>query len=81
MTWIEVRGEAQASGELATLYEQIRRSAGYVANLLQAHSLNPPALAGHLGLYRALMFGRSGLSHRQREMLAVVVSATNGCHY
>jgi uncharacterized peroxidase-related enzyme len=81
MAWIEVRGEADASGKLAAQYEQVRKAAGYVANVLQVHSLNPPALEAHLDLYRVLMFGRSGLSHRQREMIAVVVSATNGCHY
>lgn len=81
MAWIEVRGEEQATGELADLYEQIRKSTGSVANVLQVHSLNPPALAAHLDLYRTLMYGRSGLSRRQREMIAVVVSATNACHY
>jgi alkylhydroperoxidase family enzyme len=32
-------------------------------------------------LYGALMHGRSPLTRAQREMIAVVVSRTNGCHY
>ncbi len=34
-----------------------------------------------MGLYLAVMFGREGLSRRQRELLAVVVSRANDCHY
>jgi alkylhydroperoxidase family enzyme len=32
-------------------------------------------------LYQKIMFARGGLTRRQREMLAVVVSSTNSCHY
>ena len=32
-------------------------------------------------MYLAVMFGKSDLSRAQREMLAVVVSAANQCHY
>ena len=32
-------------------------------------------------LYREIMFGESGLSRRERELLAVVVSRENDCHY
>ncbi|MBI1746583.1 MAG: carboxymuconolactone decarboxylase family protein [Acidobacteria bacterium] len=32
-------------------------------------------------LYKAVMFGRSGLSRAEREMLATVVSQTNSCFY
>jgi alkylhydroperoxidase family enzyme len=48
---------------------------------MKIHSLNPPSLAGHAQLYKALMHGRSELSRVQREMIAVVVSALNHCEY
>jgi alkylhydroperoxidase family enzyme len=51
------------------------------ANVLDSHSLNPGALRAHLGLYRTIMFGQPGLSRVEREAIAVVVSAANGCHY
>jgi alkylhydroperoxidase family enzyme len=38
-------------------------------------------LRGHLQLYRAVMFGASGLSRTEREAIAVAVSAVNDCHY
>ncbi len=50
-------------------------------NILSSHSLNPDALQAHLALYRTVMFGPSNLSRREREAVAVAVSATNRCHY
>jgi alkylhydroperoxidase family enzyme len=32
-------------------------------------------------LYKGIMFGPSGLSRQERELLAVVVSCQNDCHY
>lgn len=54
---------------------------GETASVLASHSLNPEALAAHLGLYRTLMYGVSPLSRVEREALAVAVSAANDCHY
>jgi hypothetical protein len=50
-------------------------------NVLASHSLNDAALRAHLGLYRTIMFGESGLSRAEREAIAVCVSAANECHY
>ncbi len=81
MTWIKVIPEAEASGELKQLYEQMVEPSGAVDNILKIHSLNPASLRTHFELYKTLMRGPSGLSHAQREMIAVVVSTTNRCHY
>ncbi len=81
MTWIKTIPPPSASGELLEQYERMRDPVGNVANILQVHSLNPAALRAHFDLYRTLMFARSELSRAQREMIAVVVSKTNGCHY
>jgi alkylhydroperoxidase family enzyme len=34
-----------------------------------------------MALYKAIMFGPSKLSRVERELLAVVVSRANSCHY
>jgi uncharacterized peroxidase-related enzyme len=81
VTWIKTIPPAQSTGELLEQYQRMHDPAGNVANILQVHSLNPAALRAHFDLYRTLMFGRSDLSRAQREMIAVVVSKTNGCHY
>lgn len=50
-------------------------------NILRIHGINPRVLRAHLELYKAVMHAESPLSRAQREMLAVAVSAYNGCHY
>jgi alkylhydroperoxidase family enzyme len=54
---------------------------GSVDNILSIHSLNPASLKSHFDLYKQCMYGQSELTRRQREMIAVVVSAVNKCHY
>ena len=81
MAWIRVIQEAEADGALKELYGQMTEPLGGVDNILKIHSLNPPSLRLHFELYKTLMRGPSGLSRIQREMIAVVVSAANRCHY
>ncbi len=80
--WIEIIPEDQAEGLLKTLYDQERdRRVGVVDNILKVHSLRPETLRAHADLYHTVMHGPSGLTHAEREMIAVVVSALNRCHY
>ena len=72
--------ERDATGELAELYEAEKNDWGADA-ILRIHSLNPPSLRAHFLLYRTLMYGKSGLTRKQREMIGVVVSAFNHCEY
>lgn len=81
MAWIKVIPPSEAPAELAQQYGRMHDKEGNVANILAVHSLNPPALRAHFDLYRTIMFGRSELTRAQREMVAVVVSSTNRCHY
>lgn len=81
MAWIRFIEEAEASGKLKKYYEHIRKTRGKIANILKVQSLNPDALKAHLDLYLTVMFGRSGLTRVQREMIATAVSATNNCDY
>ncbi len=81
MPWIDHVPPEAATGELAALYERISATRGGVAAVHQSQSLNPQAMETHLALYRAVVFRKSPLSRRQRERIAVLVSATNGCDY
>lgn len=63
-----------------TWVDQADDAAG-LPHVLASHSLNRDALRAHLGLYRTIMFGPSGLSRAEREAIAVCVSAANDCHY
>ncbi len=79
MAWIRVVGAKEATGELAEAYEAASPWSG--EEIFKIHSLNPASLGAHVRLYRTLMYGRSGLSRTQREMIAVVVSVMNKCEY
>ena len=50
-------------------------------NIIRIHGVHSRTMRRHYDLYRELMYGRSPLSRIQREMIAVVVSAENKCHY
>ena len=50
-------------------------------NILQIHGVHGRIMRLHYELYRELMYGPGPLSRMQREMIAVVVSAANDCHY
>jgi uncharacterized peroxidase-related enzyme len=81
VAWIRVIQKAEATGELAGLYQHMAEADGSVDHILTIHSLNPASLKAHFDLYKQCMYGPSELSRKQREMIAVVVSATNHCHY
>jgi len=73
--------EGEAAGALKAEYDAAIARAGKVFNLVKAMSLNPETLRASMELYRAVMFGRSEVSRAERELLAVVVSRANDCHY
>jgi uncharacterized peroxidase-related enzyme len=71
----------EATGELREEYDAAIERAGKVFNIVKAMSLRAPVLRAAMGLYREIMFGPSELSRAERELLAVVVSNANTCHY
>ncbi len=81
MAWVKMIEPEEATGELQAEYDKAIRRAGKVFNILKVQSLNPGTLRASMGLYLATMYGRSGLSRLDREMLATVVSCVNRCFY
>jgi alkylhydroperoxidase family enzyme len=81
MPWIKTVLDADAGGLLRAVYDAAIKRAGRVFNILRIMSPNPPVLDASIQMYRALMFGASELTRAQRELLAVVVSRANNCHY
>jgi uncharacterized peroxidase-related enzyme len=73
--------EGQATGALKREYDAAIERAGKVFNVVKAMSLRPAVLERSIELYREIMFGPSGLTRAQRELLAVVTSRANDCHY
>ncbi|MCO4758297.1 MAG: peroxidase-related enzyme [Oceanospirillaceae bacterium] len=54
---------------------------GMVPNVLKAYSQNATQLDVFSRFYNELMFGDSGLSDLEKEMIAVAVSSSNACYY
>jgi alkylhydroperoxidase family enzyme len=82
MSWIVTIDEHDAGEELAPLYEQmVDPQSGRVDNILRIHGLHPAGLEAHFRLYRAVMRSTPALSKVDREMIALVVSRINDCHY
>ena len=79
--WIKSVAPAEAKGLVKKVYDAAVRRAGKVFHIVRAMSLTPPVQEAALELYQRIMFGPSTLSRRQREMLAVIVSRANDCHY
>lgn len=50
-------------------------------NIIQIHSVHPAVMRQHYDLYVQVMRRGGPLRRVQREMMAVVVSALNQCHY
>jgi alkylhydroperoxidase family enzyme len=81
MAWIETIEPGRARGRLAASYAAAVRRAGRVFQIVRAMSLWPEVLDAAMELYVASMRAPAPLSRAQREMLAVVVSSANRCHY
>jgi alkylhydroperoxidase family enzyme len=59
----------------------VDQTSGRVDNIMAIHSLNPAGMAAHDGLYRSAMAGTGSLRKVERELIALVVSLENHCHY
>ena len=81
MAWITIIGEDAAAGLLARLYREARARAGKVFNVLKIQSQQPRTLLLSTKLFAEVMMGAGPLSRAQRELIATVVSAANGCAY
>jgi len=80
MAWIKTVSEQEAAGELKAIYDASLKLYGFVPNIRKALSLNPTALRAYTQLSGAVYHG-GVLTPEEREMIAIVVSAANRCHY
>ena len=81
--WTQAVAPDAARGPLAAIFERIRSASSRraVAHLWQSCGEDPRGLDALHTLYRTLMDDPTPLTRSQAELIAVVVSATNGCGY
>lgn len=97
MTWIKHIPYDQADDELKRVYESVRsmypveyggppveslvRPDGGSDSIVAAHSLIPEAMRHMMSGLAVLLQSGLGLTRRQQEMIASVVSIENSCFY
>src|SRR6056297_3908660 len=81
MSRIKVIQHEEATGRLKEIYDDLVKKRGKLADVHKIQSLRPESIVAHMDLYMEIMFTKSELSRAEREMMAVVVSAANGCEY
>lgn len=79
--WIRTINEHEATGMLARAYQSAIQRAGRVYQIVKTMSLAPRVQDAAMKLYREIMFDPDGLSRADAELLAVVTSRANRCHY
>ena len=81
LCWLHVPAEGDVGDEVKELWAKPLEKLGFVPNVLRVYAIRPRHLRLWNEFYDDLMRGESGLTTAQREMIAVVVSTTNRCHY
>ena len=82
MSWIRTIQYGEAESPLAEVYQRTgNHEKQRAAHVFALQSLDAPALDAHYSLYKAVMRPTRKLRGADREMIATVVSQTNGCHY
>src|SRR5262245_22093794 len=81
ISWLRVPAEDEAPPEVKELWEGPLDRLGFVPSVLRIYALRPRHLELWWAFYDELMRGDSSLTKAEREMIAVVVSVVNRCHY
>jgi uncharacterized peroxidase-related enzyme len=81
IAWLRVPPEEDATSGVKALNDKAIEKLGFVPNVLRVYALRPQHLELWNAFYDDLMRGESTLTRPQREMIAVVVSTVNRCHY
>lgn len=82
MTWIDAPHEDEWGPEFETLKPQVTDPVHERVDwIMRIHALDAGSLEAHNTLYRQAMKGTPTLRKVEREMIALVVSQVNECHY
>lgn len=82
MPWIEAPHEDSWPDDMEDLRSEVTDQVhDRVDWIMRIHALDAGSLDAHNRLYRQVMKGTATLRKVEREMIALVVSAVNECHY
>src|SRR3954453_2712479 len=80
-SWFPVPEEAELPDDLRGLLAKARERIGFVPNVFRAYAFRPERLRAWFTHFKSVHKPTEGLGAADREMIAVVVSAANGCLY
>jgi uncharacterized peroxidase-related enzyme len=82
MWWLrDLPPEDDLPAEVQAIYAKAREVTGFLPNVQRLYGFRPSRFLTWWAHYQDIMRGQSGLSRVEREMIAVVVSNQNDCHY
>ncbi len=83
MASIKMVSENEATGLVKTIYKDIKQEFGidFVPNLYGVMASNPSYLEANWNKVKAVMFGSGKLDRLTKEIIAVAISAVQGCRY
>ena len=81
VTALDMPATGKLTPELQAYFDKCQEKLGFVPNVLRAYAFDPAKLKTFIDMVDDLMLADSGISKLEREMIAVVVSAVNHCHY
>ena len=62
-------------------FDKCQEKLGLIPNVLKSYAFDIAKLDAFISMYNDIMLAESGLTKLDREMIAVVVSSINRCHY
>jgi alkylhydroperoxidase/carboxymuconolactone decarboxylase family protein YurZ len=83
MASIRLIPEEEAVGKVRTIYQEIKQEFGidFVPNLYRVMAANPDYLEANWNKVKSVMFASGKLDRLNKEIIAVAVSAVQGCRY
>jgi len=81
--WVRVPDQSELPEEVRVLFDKFKEKTGFVPNVARNFALTPEHFLRWFRYYDFLMRNedQSHLTRKEREMIAVVVSAANECEY
>lgn len=80
-TALRLPPDAEPTPQLEAYFAKCQEKLGFVPNVLKAYAFDSAKLQAFIDMADNLMLADSGLTKLEREMIAVVVSSINHCHY
>lgn len=78
---LDLGPDAKRDAWLEAYFAKCQEKLGFVPNVLRAYAFDAVKLRAFIDMVDDLMLGDSGITKLEREMIAVVVSSINHCHY